>query len=601
VPRRAASTIFHADPQTEDYIVRLLARRTQETETVRRRRRSQGPTAPQFYVTPVGSLPSEAEDQPRVPDLLHAQPLPWGDLTGSVELVRYGFEGGDCTGVFDTLIEALPLSSTGFVKDSFASQLYLDELVDKCLALRLSDPQLQPNRRLLRHILTTPPRSMPDCATRQAVVAELAEKPRMREDLTRFYVALRALRRALEVEATEEPNFVRRKIGVLVALQAAVNALAEGFEGATSVLSRLRASGERVRGQESWARMAQLVDLEGNLAAVDVRLRLGSDGTVRAFGILEVRERHAPDLLPGPFARWMRRISGFFRGHRYGESEVVVRLLDEVFSPFAEEVVALLATTGAVELYLSTLSFSDLAQEKGLSVCLPTLSPPGASKATRHIEGLFNPLLFLQSASVRTCDVPVPEKDALVVITGPNSGGKTRFLQAIALTQLLGQVGIFVPAARASLVIAPNLFLSLVTDGDAGQVEGRLGTELLRIRKLFEELETGSLAILDELCSGTNPNEGEEIFEMVLSLLPRLSPQLFVSTHFLGLAQRLEKERPVKTLSFLQVELDAEERPTYQFVPGVATTSLAHKVAARLGVTKDELEALVTKKLGPQA
>ena len=188
-----------------------------------------------------------------------------------------------------------------------------------------------------------------------------------------------------------------------------------------------------------------------------------------------------------------------------------------------------------------------------------------------------------------------------MVITGPNSGGKTRFLQAIALTQLLGQVGIFVPAARASLVIAPNLFLSLVTDGDAGQVEGRLGTELLRIRKLFEELETGSLAILDELCSGTNPNEGEEIFEMVLSLLPRLSPQLFVSTHFLGLAQRLEKERPVKTLSFLQVELDAEEKPTYQFVPGVATTSLAHKVAARLGVTKDELEALVTKKLGPQA
>jgi len=187
------------------------------------------------------------------------------------------------------------------------------------------------------------------------------------------------------------------------------------------------------------------------------------------------------------------------------------------------------------------------------------------------------------------------------VITGPNSGGKTRLLQSLALTQLLGQVGIFVPASRARLVRAPRLFLSLVTDGDATQVEGRLGTELLRIRELFEQLEPGSVAILDELCSGTNPMEGEAIFEMVVSLLPKLRPQVFVSTHFLGLAARLETDRPVESLAFLQVELDPEERPTYQFVPGVATTSLAHKVAARLGVTPDELRALVDAKLAKNA
>jgi DNA mismatch repair protein MutS2 len=83
---------------------------------------------------------------------------------------------------------------------------------------------------------------------------------------------------------------------------------------------------------------------------------------------------------------------------------------------------------------------------------------------------------------------------------------------------------------------------------------------------------------------------------MVISLLPRLRPQLYVSTHFLGLAARLAETRPVESLAFLQVELDADERPTYRFVPGVATTSLAHKVAARLGVTRSELEALVAAK-----
>ena len=107
--------------------------------------------------------------------------------------------------------------------------------------------------------------------------------------------------------------------------------------------------------------------------------------------------------------------------------------------------------------------------------------------------------------------------------------------------------------------------------------------------------------MLDELCSGTNPLEGEEIFEMVVSLLPRLRPQIFVSTHFLGLAARLERDRPVESLAFLKVELDAEERPTYRFVPGVATTSLAHKVAARLGVTREELEALVAAKSDPKS
>jgi DNA mismatch repair protein MutS2 len=114
--------------------------------------------------------------------------------------------------------------------------------------------------------------------------------------------------------------------------------------------------------------------------------------------------------------------------------------------------------------------------------------------------------------------------------------------------------------------------------------------------ELFEKLEPGSIALLDELCSGTNPTEGELIFERVVSLLPELGPQVFVSTHFLGLAVRLERERPVPSLTFLQVELDAKEEPTYQFVPGVATTSLAHKVAARLGATRKALEALVVAK-----
>src|SRR6185312_1532824 len=129
------------------------------------------------------------------------------------------------------------------------------------------------------------------------------------------------------------------------------------------------------------------------------------------------------------------------------------------------------------------------------------------------------------------------------------------------------------------------------------QSEGRLGMELLRIRALFEELGPGAMVILDELCSGTNPSEGEEIFELVIRLLARLRPQAFITTHFLTFAARLARERSIAGLAFLQVELDPSHKPTYQFVPGVATTSLASHAATRLGVTRDELDRLIDQSL----
>jgi DNA mismatch repair protein MutS2 len=82
----------------------------------------------------------------------------------------------------------------------------------------------------------------------------------------------------------------------------------------------------------------------------------------------------------------------------------------------------------------------------------------------------------------------------------------------------------------------------------------------------------------------------------VLSLLPELGVQAFVTTHLLQFAARLSDEQPIARIRFLQVELDELERPTYRFVPGVAKTSLAAKTAARLGVTREELLERIASK-----
>jgi DNA mismatch repair protein MutS2 len=106
----------------------------------------------------------------------------------------------------------------------------------------------------------------------------------------------------------------------------------------------------------------------------------------------------------------------------------------------------------------------------------------------------------------------------------------------------------------------------------------------------------GAIVILDELCSGTNPSEGEEIFELVLRMLSRLRPQAFITTHFLHFAARLQRERPIDDLRFLQVVLGPDDQPTYQFADGVAETSLAAQAAARLGVTGDQLLELIERR-----
>ncbi len=102
---------------------------------------------------------------------------------------------------------------------------------------------------------------------------------------------------------------------------------------------------------------------------------------------------------------------------------------------------------------------------------------------------------------------------------------------------------------------------------------------------------------MDELCSGTNPSEGEEIFELVVRMLTRLRPQAFITTHFLVFAARLEHEKKIGELRFLQVQLGPDQRATYQFVPGVARTSLAGQAAARLGVTGEQLMSLIERNI----
>ena len=284
-----------------------------------------------------------------------------------------------------------------------------------------------------------------------------------------------------------------------------------------------------------------------------------------------------------------RRASLLVSGYHASSSEILSRLIDSVFSDLEADVVFFFQLIGDIEVYLATLGFRNVAERAGLSVCLPELQDEGP----RIFEGLFNPWLVSEGRPCMPCDLRLEEGEHLSFITGPNSGGKTRLLQSLSLGQLLGQCGLFVPAARAEMRWTSGLFTSLIEHAEIDQVEGRLGTELLRIRRLFERARVGGMLVLDELCSGTNPSEGEALIQLVLEVLEELRPQAFITTHFLEFAARLQATAP--GYRFLQAALDEREMPTYAFSDGVAATSLAHRVAERLGVTRDSLRALVRR------
>ena len=444
-------------------------------------------------------------------------------------------------------------------------------------------------------ILANPPADPAAIHHRRAILGELVSSPDSRKALERLYGMLCRFRGLLEgATGVGKWDTNRRQLDVLQVFSDIVDGMVASFATASSGLSRLAAFGRRVQASEPHRSLRDLLRFDENLATVNVQVRVGAEGRVRGLHIVSLRENVESPFVGSVWRRWMAKIELFARGYRFGDGEVMARLIYAVFDGMKDEFVPLVQLLGDIEFYLGALGFHDLAAARGFGVCLPELAAPGEP---RVLLGLFNPFLLAQGVKVVACDLHIDRHDTTVLLTGPNSGGKTRLLQSLGIAQLLTQSGLFVPARFGCMALTPGLVVSLIQETSADQAEGRLGTELLRIRDLFENLAPGAMVILDELCSGTNPSEGEEIFELVVKVLTRLRPQTFITTHFLAFAARLQEERRIADLRFLQVELGPDQEPTYRFVPGVARTSLASQAAARLGVTGEQLTSLVEKNL----
>lgn len=532
---------------------------------------------------------------PLVPDLFSPVAASRIEVEPTRLAIALAFASGVSGGLFSDALAKATLPPSTWDPSAFIHDLFVQNFVSLCFKVRAGDGDAVVATTHLVRVLTHPPTDPAIVEFRRSITRELAEQPKLREELERLYATLCRFRSLLEgATGIGKWDANRRQLDLLALIKEIIDCMAEGFASAKSGLARLGEFGARVQSGEPYRSLADLLRYDAELATLNLRIKVGADGKIRGFHLVSVEESSTNPFASSAPRRWLAKIELFLRGYSFSDGEVMARLVDAVYEGIADEVVHFVQLLGEIELYLGALGFRDLARAAGLEVCLPELV---SASTPRELGALFNPLLLAHGIKPVPCDLNDDRHDTTVLLTGPNSGGKTRLLQSLGLTQLLAQGGLFIPARSGKLSLAPALVVSLIQNTLADQAEGRLGMELIRIRALFERLPPGAMVILDELCSGTNPSEGEEIFELVIRMLTRLRPQAIITTHFLAFAARLEREKKIQDLRFLQVALGPDHEPTYQFTPGVASTSLAGHAAARLGVTGDQLMELIERNI----
>jgi DNA mismatch repair protein MutS2 len=246
------------------------------------------------------------------------------------------------------------------------------------------------------------------------------------------------------------------------------------------------------------------------------------------------------------------------------------------------------AAAPEIESGLDTLALLDLAFARaGLSIELDATPPEIRDEGVLHLPQLRHPCLDPDEAVPN--DVRLDDGLRVLVISGPNAGGKTVAMKAAALAVLFARAGVQVAAAAGARV---DLFDAVLADiGDEQSIGRSLSTFSAHMANLAEIVELAtprSLVVLDELGVGTDPGEGAALAQAILETLADAGARVIATTHYGLLKEMADVDARFANAS---VDFDPETlAPTYRLRVGFPGSSSATAVAARMGLPGHVLE-----------
>lgn len=372
------------------------------------------------------------------------------------------------------------------------------------------------------------------------------------------------------------------------ALDATFSDRGDILDSASPALRRIRSEVQTAQGRLIERLNSMVTSAEGRSALQEpiVTMRNGryvvpvrSDSRAKVPGIVHDQSASGQTVFVEPLA--VTEMNNRLKELELAEQREIERILAELSQRVAALGPDLRATVDALSDV--DLSFAKAKYAGALRAHAPALNAEGRLSLVlaRH------PLLH---GDVVPISLSLGDEFRFLVITGPNTGGKTVALKTVGLLTLMAQAGLHIPAEQESEVaVFPKVFADI---GDEQSIEQSLSTfssHMRTIVALLPQVDEDSLVLLDELGAGTDPAEGAGLARAILTTLLESGARGVVTTHYSELKTFAHEESGVENAS---VEFDVETlSPTYRLVVGLPGRSQALAIAKRLGMPQHVLEA----------